>query len=242
MPATDDLTNNYTSLNADRIVATVERLTVRIGERFPHSSLYNLSQQVIAVAYKARDEAKEIPQPIVWVRLVTVLLILVLIGLIVASFWLVEAPVGRVNLFDYLQAVESLINDTVFIGVAVFFLARRETHLKQQRALKALHQLRSLAHIVDMHQLTKDPEGLRPQALLTPASPRHELTPFELGRYLDYCSEMLSLLGKLAALYVQDFDDPVVLASVNDIESLTTGLSRKIWQKLMVLQQSRTAL
>jgi hypothetical protein len=238
MPATDDLTNNYTSLNADRIVITVERLTVRIGERFPHSSLYNLAQQVIAVAYKARDEAKEIPQPIIWVRLATVLLILVLIGLIVASFWLVEAPVGRVNLFDYLQAVESLINDTVFIGVAVFFLARRETHLKQQRALKALHQLRSLAHIVDMHQLTKDPEVLRPKTLLTPASPRHELTPFELGRYLDYCSEMLSLLGKLAALYVQDFDDPVVLASVNDIESLTTGLSRKIWQKLMVLHQS----
>lgn len=232
---------NYTSLDADRIVSTVERLTARIGERFPQSSLYNLSQQVITVAYKARDEAREIPRPIIWVRLATALLILALAGLIVVSFLVVEAPVGTVNLIDYLQAVESLINDAFFIGAAVFFLARRETHLKQQRALKALHQLRSLAHIVDMHQLTKDPEGLRPQTLLTPASPRHELTPFELGRYLDYCSEMLSLLGKLAALYVQDFDNPVVLGSVNEIESLTTGLSRKIWQKLMVLQQSRTA-
>ncbi|MBI1298467.1 hypothetical protein GC175_26330 [bacterium] len=232
---------NYTSLDADRIVTTVERLTARIGERFPQSSLYNLSQQVITVAHKARDEAREIPRPIIWVRLATALLILALAGLIVVSFLVVEAPVGTVNLIDYLQAVESLINDAFFIGAAVFFLARRETHLKQQRALKALHKLRSLAHIVDMHQLTKDPEGLRPQTLLTPASPRHELTPFELGRYLDYCSEMLSLLGKLAALYVQDFDNPVVLASVNEIESLTTGLSRKIWQKLMVLQQGRTA-
>jgi hypothetical protein len=232
---------NYTSLDADRIVTTVERLTARIGERFPQSSLYNLSQEVITVAHKARDEAREIPRPIIWVRLATALLILALAGLIIVSFLVVEAPLGRVNLIDYLQAVESLINDAFFIGAAVFFLARRETHLKQQRALKALHKLRSLAHIVDMHQLTKDPEGLRPQTLLTPASPRHELTPFELGRYLDYCSEMLSLLGKLAALYVQDFDNPVVLASVNEIESLTTGLSRKIWQKLMVLQQGRTA-
>ena len=46
---------------------------------------------------------------------------------------------------------------------------------------------------------------------------------------------MLSLTGKVAALYVQHFDDPVALAAVNEVESLTTGLSRKIWQKLMIL-------
>jgi hypothetical protein len=56
-----------------------------------------------------------------------------------------------------------------------------------------------------------------------------------LGRYLDYCSEMLSLVGKLAALYVQKFDDPVALAAVNEVEDLTTGLSRKIWQKIMII-------
>jgi hypothetical protein len=46
---------------------------------------------------------------------------------------------------------------------------------------------------------------------------------------------MLSLIGKLAALYVQKFDDPVALAAVNEVEELTTGLSRKIWQKIMIL-------
>jgi len=55
------------------------------------------------------------------------------------------------------------------------------------------------------------------------------------SEYLDYCSEMLSLIGKLAALYVQKFDDPVALAAVNEVEDLTTGLSRKIWQKIMIL-------
>jgi len=40
------------------------------------------------------------------------------------------------------------------------------------------------------------------------------MTPFELGRYLDYCSEMLSLTGKVAALYAQDLDDPVVVEAV----------------------------
>ena len=54
-------------------------------------------------------------------------------------------------------------------------------------------------------------------------------------RYLDYCSEMLSLTGKVAVLYVQDFGDPIVTASANEVEQLCTGLSRKIWQKLMIL-------
>jgi hypothetical protein len=63
------------------------------------------------------------------------------------------------------------------------------------------------------------------------------MSEFELMRYLDYCSEMLSLTGKLAALYMQNMRDPVVIESVNEIEDLTTSLSRKIWQKIMILNQ-----
>ncbi len=39
----------------------------------------------------------------------------------------------------------------------------------------------------------------------------------------------------MAALYIQNFDDPVALQAVNEVEGLTTGLSRKIWQKLMIV-------
>ena len=91
-----------------------------------------------------------------------------------------------------------------------------------------LHELRSLTHIVDMHQLTKDP------ALLTSDG---EMSPAELGRYLDFCSDMLSLISKVAALMVQHLNDDVVLAAVNEIETLTTGLSGKIWQKITLLER-----
>ena len=69
----------------------------------------------------------------------------------------------------------------------------------------------------------------------TPSSPRRTLTRYELIRYLDYCSEMLSLNSKLAALYAQNFDDPVVLEAVDQVEALTTALSGKIWQKIVIL-------
>ena len=56
-----------------------------------------------------------------------------------------------------------------------------------------------------------------------------------------YCSEMLSLTSKIAASFVQSFNDPVVLSTVNEIETLVTGLSGKIWQKITLLERaSRT--
>ncbi len=112
-----------------------------------------------------------------------------------------------------------------------------EIRIKRTRALAALHELRIIAHAIDMHQLTKDLNAMHFKGIVTPSSPKREMTSFELMRYLDYCSEMLSLTGKVAALYVLDFSDSVVTSAVNDIETLTTGLSRKIWQKIMIISR-----
>ena len=123
----------------------------------------------------------------------------------------------------------------IFLGIAVFFLSSLETRIKRRAALRALHQLRSLAHVIDMHQLTKDPEQLLTADGATASSPERTLNRFQLSRYLDYCTEMLAIISKLAALYVQDMDDPQVLGAVNDIQNLTTGLSSNIWQKIVLI-------
>jgi hypothetical protein len=51
---------------------------------------------------------------------------------------------------------------------------------------------------------------------------------------------MLSLTGKIAALYSEGFDDPAALDAVTDLEGLTNSLQHKIWQKIVLLE-SRTA-
>ena len=98
-----------------------------------------------------------------------------------------------------------------------------------------------MAHIVDMHQLTKSPEAALAKSTDTVSSPKRTLSAFELGKYLDYCSELLSLIGKISALYSQSLDDPVVLNAVDDIEDLTTELSQKIWQKITLLDLLKSA-
>ncbi|MCZ6666123.1 MAG: hypothetical protein O7B81_12515, partial [Gammaproteobacteria bacterium] len=60
---------------------------------------------------------------------------------------------------------------------------------------------------------------------VTKSSPTRHLTLRELIRYLDYCSELLSLTSKIAALYVQRFSDEVVMNSVSDVEQLCAGLA-----------------
>ncbi len=137
-----------------------------------------------------------------------------------------ESGLGRVA--EELSAVAS--------GIAVFFLLTLEGRIKRRASLRGLHELRSIAHVVDMHQLTKDPEQfLSLPAAATTTSPARILTRFQMARYLDYCSELLSLTSKLAALHAQYLMDPVVLDAVNDVESLAGALSVKIWQKTMIL-------
>ncbi|HEX9727971.1 MAG TPA: hypothetical protein VGA37_05665 [Gemmatimonadales bacterium] len=156
---------------------------------------------------------------------------------IVALGGLDEAP----GVLDFIQALEAGINDVVLIGAAIFFVVTIETRIKRRRALDAIHELRSIAHIIDMLQLTKDPERLVSSPDDTEYASEPVMTAFALSRYLDYCSDMLSLTGKIAALYVQRFPDGTALAAVNEVETLTTGLSRKIWQKLMFIQAVREA-
>jgi hypothetical protein len=225
----------YRSLNSEKIVDTIGTLCRRIDERFPDSGLSRVCRELLTVAGESQDRSAWIAKPHRWLRAVTWLVLVImaggLVGLLATAAW----PRSGFELVGLVQGLEAGINITILLGAAALFLNTVEVRIKRKRALKAIHELRALAHVIDMHQLTKDPEQLLARVKATASSPKRTLRASELTRYLDYCSEMLSLIGKLAALYVQKFDDPVALSAVNEVEDLTTGLSRKIWQKIMIL-------
>jgi hypothetical protein len=153
-----------------------------------------------------------------------------------------EVKVGaELQLSEFAQALDAALNIVLLATVFIFFFVRLENRYKRVKALNGLYRLRAVAHVIDMHQLTKDPPAVAGKAR-TSSSPVRDLTDEQLLRYLDYCSEMLSFTGKLAALYAQHFPDAPVVAAVNDIEQLTTNLSRKIWQKIVMIQGSRSIL
>ena len=230
-----DTDHSYTALDANKLIETIERLARRVGERFPNAGLYQVARQLLAMANQAKARAEMVARPLLWVRVgITLLLVVIIVG-IISAFSAIDLQVTEFNFFEVVQAVEAVVNEIILLGAGIFFLITLETRIKRSRALKALNELRAIAHVIDMHQLTKDPEYILQRGFDTPSSPARTMTDYELSRYLDYCSEMLSLTGKLAVLYIQQFDDAIVLNAVNELESLTTDLSRKIWQKLMIL-------
>jgi hypothetical protein len=225
----------YRELDPRHIVATADALGRRIGERFPDSGLLRVSQELLAVAVATEPRVERLRQPHWPIRTAASAALFVILAIVAAVVVSVKVRTDITGWADFFQGLDAAVNDLVFIGIAIFFLVTAENRLKRRRALRALQELRSIAHIIDLHQLTKDPEYVRSPELSTASSPPRVMSRFELARYLDYCSESLSVTSKLAALYVQCFNDPVVLSAVNDIESLTQGLSVKIWQKIMIL-------
>ena len=231
----------YRQLDADRIVETLQRLRDRIRERFPGAGLVGVSEELLLVADETTARIAYLRRPHWPVRIGVGVTILLMLGVLIAVGMTLRLPTRVEGFAEFVTGVEAAINDIIFLGFALFFLTTIEGRLKRRRALDALHQLRSLVHIVDMHQLTKDPERLQVVRPDTASSPARTMSPSELGRYLDYCSELFSLSSKLAALYVQHFNDPVVLGAVNEIESLATGFSGKVWQKITLLQRAGMA-
>lgn len=225
----------YRSLNSGKIVETIATLCRRIEERFPESGLSKVCAELLTIAGESQARSAWIAKPHRPLRIGSWLLVVILAAGLVFVVANAALPRNGLDLVLLVQVSEAGLNVTILLGAAALFLATVEVRIKRGRALKAIHELRALAHVIDMHQLTKDPEQLLLRGNATASSPKRTLSETELIRYLDYCSEMLSLTGKLAALYVQKFDDPVALAAVNEVEELTTGLSRKIWQKIIIL-------
>jgi len=228
-------------LREDAIVKTVATLHDRISDRFPDSGLSEVCLQLLGVAQKSAVRSQGIGESVWWIRICGYALALLVITLLIGLVWLVTHSVRikdeAIGWTDLIGAFDAGTSGLIVLGATLYFLISFEIRIKRRRALTAVHELRSIAHVVDMHQLTKDPDRMLRRYRQTSHSPSEAMTPMQLSRYLDYCTEMLSLIGKIAALYVQRFDDPVAVAAVSEVEQLTTGLSRKIWQKIMLVSQ-----
>ena len=229
----------FRTLDSAQIVATLETLRRRIVERFPAASLARVCAELIAIAGESRARTARIQRPDYGLRTGIGAIIVGGLALLAYAAGLIEVKKEGTNVYGILQGIESGFNIILLMGAAIFFLATLETRMKRRKAMEGLHELRSIVHVIDMHQLTKDPTTLTEGGADTESSPKRTMSAYDLGRYLDYCSEMLSLIAKVAALYAQSSKDSVVIAAASDIGQITTNLSNKIWQKITLVQRAR---
>lgn len=233
---------HYRTLDPEKLVLVLDRLEHRILERFPAASLARVCAELARIARETRARVMKIEAPNRPLRAVMLVLVTGLAALLVKVGWLIDfSKTSADSVYSVLQGIEAALNIIVLMAAALWSLITLEDRLKRRRAIAALHELRSIVHVIDMHQLTKDPEVLvgGPERH-TASSPDRTLSPFDLTRYLNYCSEMLSLSAKVAAVYAQSLPDQVVAETANELEQVATNLSQKIWQKITIVQTIAT--
>jgi len=224
-------------LDSGYVEETVRRLEARIRARFPERRLGDAAHSLMTAVpqiHQGFEASKSRRRHLRWATRAASAVV-VLVALVA-----LRDPVlhGTASSADWLPIIESTVNDLVFGSIAVFFLWALPERLERRTLLDLLHRLRSLAHVVDMHQLDKDPEQARPDYHPTSVSPtRRIMDAEELHHYLDYCSELVSLIAKTAALCAERTSDPVVLGTVSEIETVTAHMSSKIWQKISLLPE-----
>jgi hypothetical protein len=228
----------YRTLDSVKIIETIDQLERRILGRFPQSGLGRVCSELGQIARAQSAEVERLARPNWWIRAAVIATVVLGFSLIAVIAQLLRTMDAKSDLFTTLQGIDAGLNLFVLMGAMLFFLFSLEARAKRHRALADLHKLRSIIHVIDMHQLTKDPTMFMDGATRVKTSPNRTMTPFELMRYLDYCSEMLSLAAKVAALYAQNLTDTELVDAVNDLERLTTNLSQKMWQKISLVETS----
>ncbi|MBI9017158.1 MAG: hypothetical protein JEZ07_07855 [Phycisphaerae bacterium] len=226
----------HSTLDSKKIIDTIGQLKLRIDERFPSSGIGTVCDELRGIAKEANETVESIQKTHIGYRILVFLFVFILIFIAYIGLGKFRADESDVTVFDMVQVLDAAFNVILLIGGAILFLVSIENRAKRSKTIQAVNKLRCIAHVIDSHQLTKDPCYAESNATRTVHSPTRNMDSFQLGRYLDYCTEMLSLVSKIAFLYVQDYHDPIATNAVNDLDDLTNGLSRKIWQKIMTIK------
>ncbi|MEJ6579944.1 MAG: hypothetical protein QNL33_15700 [Akkermansiaceae bacterium] len=212
--------------------------------KFPNAKLAGDSQWFIEVAFENEVAAvaegtvarvPEIVKPKIFLRIMVGLLVVaVLSGPLLFSVLLSFSEEVN-NLGHFLEATDAGLHLLLILTGGIIFLVGLENRLRRNHSLDALVEFRSLAHLVDLHQINKDP-GLDRMAAPVPDR-RTVRSDAALAEYLDFSGDLLSIIGKLAAYYAQNLRDRVVLDAVTEIETLSSSLSNKLWLKIIVLRE-----
>jgi hypothetical protein len=205
----------------------------RIGARFPNSNLYTLSKELKKTLDSINSKIIEVAKPKWSIRIVLTSFVILSVFLIFLFIKFFIKKNHDSDIYNIIQGVEAALNSFVLIGASFYFMFKLEERMKEKVILKQINNLRMHIHMIDMYQLGKDP--LANPEMSTNFSNKNKLSNFEMGRYFNYCCELLSITSKMAVLFANENSSERISEAIYEIEILSSTLNRKIWQKIAML-------
>lgn len=227
------------SIGAKGLSEAAATLESRIRARFPTSSLLANASWLRVIIGNAPSETRAYKRRFFALRFVFLMVAFVIAAALTFAIYQLNLNYKPASLVDLAQLVESGINDIIFLSLGAYFLFRIEPWIKRRRMLLFLGKLRDLIHVTQLLQMHKDPERVvRPDDRSTAASPDLGdvgTSAFLMGKYLDYCLDMLTLISAVAAFVGRDVTDKQLRDGIWEIEELCSTISAKISNKTLML-------
>lgn len=215
-------------LDPKKLISTTQELVTWMKAEFPKAHLTSVAEEVGLVAREAMRKADSIRRANLWLRLGIGLILGGTAIAFIHQLWV--HPIKEIlHFLDMTKGVG------MYAIAFIIFLATLEVRWKRRNCILAVHELRSVAHIIDMHQLSKDDavEQFRSRDD-EPSDKTAHRTYVE--KYLHACIVLLALVSKIGQLYIDHFPDPVATTSVNEFEETCHGFSMQIWSKINNLE------
>ena len=138
-------------LDPDKLIKTSAALAAWIDKDFNHAHLASVAANVHRLTQEAVVTAERIRRPI-WPLRIGIW------GLVLAFVAGAVHQLVTHRLDEILHFLDDTKGAALYIGAFLLAFITLEVRLKRRKAIQAVHELRSLAHIIDMHQLAKDPQ------------------------------------------------------------------------------------
>lgn len=122
----------YCYLNSDKIVNTLKLLARRIEERFPESGLSKVVQELLKTGEKTQERCCWVAKPLWHLRVLIWLLIALIAVSLVPLMGKLNFANHSLTFGEFIQILESGINDIVFLGIGIFFLLLWRQELKEK--------------------------------------------------------------------------------------------------------------
>jgi hypothetical protein len=234
------------SIGSKGLADAAATLEARIRARFPASSLLANASWLRVLIGLAPGETAAYRRRFALLRMSFVLFSLAAVGLCGFGVYRLNLNYKPDSVVELAQLIESGINDAIFLALGAYFLFRLEPWIKRHRMMVFLGTLRDLVHVTQLLQMNKDPERVvRPRAAATDSDGVAHLdsgkpadafsNAFLMGRYLDYCLDLLTLISATAAFVGRDISDKPLRDGIWELEELCSSISSKISNKTLML-------
>ena len=119
---------NYTKLNIEKTIQTIENLSLRIKDRFPQSGLLSVCNELEQLAFKSKVNIQEINKPYIYFRIIFYFLIFLVLFSLLYFFTFIKINYSFNSINDIISIGDSLLNEIVAIGAAFYFLYKKMIH------------------------------------------------------------------------------------------------------------------